>query len=77
MTVDGKLFELWELYNQLEIDQIKRPIGFDLIFVTSAPTDAEAVDSGCFRAIDLRIRFPAAAMPSSAWALLTGLATPF
>ena len=29
------------IFPEVEIDQIKRPIGFDLIFVTSAPTDAE------------------------------------
>jgi large subunit ribosomal protein L5 len=29
------------IFPEIEIDQIKRPIGFDLIFVTSAPTDAE------------------------------------
>jgi large subunit ribosomal protein L5 len=30
------------IFPEIEIDQIKRPIGFDLIFVTSAPTDNEA-----------------------------------
>lgn len=30
------------IFPEIEIDQIKRTIGFDLIFVTSAPTDAEA-----------------------------------
>jgi large subunit ribosomal protein L5 len=29
------------IFPEIEIDQIKRQIGFDLIFVTSAPTDAE------------------------------------
>lgn len=29
------------IFPEIEIDQIKRHIGFDLIFVTSAPTDAE------------------------------------
>jgi len=29
------------IFPEIEIDQIKRTIGFDLIFVTSAPTDAE------------------------------------
>ena len=29
------------IFPEVEIDQIKRQIGFDLIFVTSAPTDAE------------------------------------
>lgn len=29
------------IFPEIEIDQIKRPIGFDLIFVTSATTDAE------------------------------------
>lgn len=29
------------IFPEIEIDQIKRNIGFDLIFVTSAPTDAE------------------------------------
>jgi len=29
------------IFPEVEIDQIKRPIGFDLIFVTTAPTDAE------------------------------------
>lgn len=29
------------IFPEIEIDQIKRPIGFDLIFVTTAPTDAE------------------------------------
>ena len=29
------------IFPEIEIDQIKRPIGFDLIFVTSARTDAE------------------------------------
>jgi len=29
------------IFPEIEIDQIKRPIGFDLIFVTSAATDAE------------------------------------
>lgn len=29
------------IFPEIEIDQIKRPIGFDLIFVTSAPNDAE------------------------------------
>jgi large subunit ribosomal protein L5 len=28
------------IFPEIEIDQIKRLIGFDLIFVTSAPTDA-------------------------------------
>ncbi|HEX5791354.1 MAG TPA: 50S ribosomal protein L5 [Luteolibacter sp.] len=30
------------IFPEIEIDQIKRQIGFDLIFVTSAKTDAEA-----------------------------------
>ncbi|TAG09041.1 MAG: 50S ribosomal protein L5 [Verrucomicrobia bacterium] len=30
------------IFPEIEIDQIKRTIGFDLIFVTSAPTDSEA-----------------------------------
>ncbi len=30
------------IFPEIEIDQIKRQIGFDLIFVTSAPTDNEA-----------------------------------
>ncbi len=30
------------IFPEIEIDQIKRTIGFDLIFVTSAPTDKEA-----------------------------------
>lgn len=29
------------IFPEIELDQIKRQIGFDLIFVTSAPTDAE------------------------------------
>jgi large subunit ribosomal protein L5 len=29
------------IFPEIEIDQIKRHIGFDLIFVTTAPTDAE------------------------------------
>jgi large subunit ribosomal protein L5 len=29
------------IFPEIEIDQIKRQIGFDLIFVTSATTDAE------------------------------------
>jgi large subunit ribosomal protein L5 len=29
------------IFPEIEIDQIKRTIGFDLIFVTSAPTDHE------------------------------------
>ena len=29
------------IFPEVEIDQIKRQIGFDLIFVTTAPTDAE------------------------------------
>ena len=29
------------IFPEIEIDQMKRTIGFDLIFVTSAPTDAE------------------------------------
>ena len=29
------------IFPEVEIDQVKRTIGFDLIFVTSAPTDAE------------------------------------
>ena len=29
------------IFPEIEIDQIKRQIGFDLIFVTSAPTDAD------------------------------------
>jgi large subunit ribosomal protein L5 len=29
------------IFPEVELDQIKRPIGFDLIFVTSAPNDTE------------------------------------
>ena len=29
------------IFPEIEIDQVKRQIGFDLIFVTSAPTDNE------------------------------------
>jgi large subunit ribosomal protein L5 len=29
------------VFPEIELDQIKRPIGFDVVFVTSAGTDAE------------------------------------
>jgi large subunit ribosomal protein L5 len=32
------------IFPEIEIDQIKRTIGFDLIFVTSAPTDKEGFE---------------------------------
>jgi large subunit ribosomal protein L5 len=32
------------IFPEIEIDQIKRNIGFDLIFVTSAPTDKEGFE---------------------------------
>ena len=32
------------IFPEIELDQIKRNIGFDIIFVTSAPTDEEGRD---------------------------------
>lgn len=32
------------IFPEIELDQIKRQIGFDIIFVTSAPTDDEGRD---------------------------------
>ena len=44
------------IFPEIELDQIKRQIGFDIIFVTSAPTDDEGRD--LLRALGVPMREP-------------------